>query len=128
MKHGSFVFLAGLLLLVANASASTPGFEQAYTTAKSDELSLQGQDAKNLHDAESQAVLNAVVACKPNHPVGGAQVTFVIVAQLDEAGVAVRTWRDGDSDMATCFDRHISGTQFFVPPHVPFYVFIGMHA
>lgn len=124
-RRWTWVLLGGLLVTAAWGQGLDN--ERAFALARADESSLQGDDARQLHDAEVDFVGSAVASCRVEAPPAPGDTAFSVVAQLDEAGIASRTWRHGDSPLARCFERHLMGSHVYTPPRAPFYVYVTMH-
>jgi len=116
--------MALLLATTLPAAAQSPlGYSQAYEHAKADEASLQGDGSGRLLEAQSRLVQSAIAACATP---AADLAWFVVVAELDAGGRVVRTWREGATPLAICFEQHTARATLFVPPRAPFYTFVEM--
>ncbi|MFJ2988642.1 hypothetical protein ACIPF8_12305 [Collimonas sp. NPDC087041] len=101
-----------------------------YMTAKG----LADRHEKMLSNAQIQALTStqgvvggkAIAECSVtmSSPESG---QFSLVMQIDNNGTIVRTWLSGDSDVAKCFEKKMTGQKLFVPPFSPFYTVFEMH-
>jgi len=105
---------------VAGDTAPDMDFAAAKAAADADEASL-GPDARAAALDRQRAFLDAgVAACADLHNTAQLE-DFVVVVRLDDSGTVVRTWRQGDSPLALCIERHSRGKVMFVPPRAPFH-------
>lgn len=119
------VFLLALLASVAALApslslAATPkDFSEAKRAADSDEATLSVTQRAAIQQAQSRQLDTAVADCASPDP---DTTAFVVVAELDARGKIVRTWRQGDTLLAQCVERELSGRFLEPPPRAPFHV------
>lgn len=115
---------AGLLLALAllpfAGPAQTPqGFADAKAQADRDEASLDPVKRAAFQQAQSRQLETSVANCAdPRHDTAA----FVIVVEVDARGRIVRTWRQGDTALARCVERELTGRFLEPPPRAPFHV------
>jgi hypothetical protein len=112
-----------LLLTRAAIAADTLTYPQAKALADRDEAGLSAADARTLMDAQRDAgreILRQCSVAEMN------TLPFTVVMQLDAAGRVVRTWRQGESTVAPCFERELAKRTFPAPESAPFYTAFAM--
>jgi len=112
-----------LLALFAASQAVVAGqlsFVSAKALADRDEASLRKEQGGALVQSQAPVVQKAMSSClalatstKPP--------AFVVVVELDLSGKVRKTWRDGDSEVARCFENIVGEAKLFSPPRAPFY-------
>lgn len=120
------IILFGALAVPAwpvHAAART--YADAKALADRDEGALSRIQSGDLLASQGVAIDRIVAQCSRTAGPGG-MPPFVVVAALDAAGKVVKTWREGDSDFAACFDGKLGALSLFVPPHAPFYTSFEM--
>lgn len=116
--------LAALLVPAAATSAqAVEGYAQAKARADADEAALPALAASTLRAAQERLSQAAVAQCATQDPDLSA---FVVVAQLDAEGRVARTWRQGDSPLAMCFEQQVAARQLPAPATAPFFVSFEM--
>ena len=112
--------LTTLALLPLAGLAQTPqGFSDAKAQADRDEASLDPVKRAAFQQAQSRQLETSVANCAdPRHDTAA----FVIVVEVDARGRIVRTWRQGDTLLAQCVERELSGRFLEPPPRAPFHV------
>ncbi|WP_411832120.1 hypothetical protein [Pseudoxanthomonas mexicana] len=124
MRALASLALLPLMALPSPARAQAPlDYRQAYERAQADEASLQGQDNRRLLESQGRLVGAAAAACASP---SADPAPFVVVAELDAAGRVVRTWREGATPLAICFEKQLAQATLFTPPRTPFHTFIEM--
>jgi hypothetical protein len=114
-----------LLFATTTAFATDLTFEQASALANKDVASLNGDQTLAL--AQSQSKASSVALAKCPQPTRSADyASFVIVMELDASGKATRTWLQGSTAAAVCFNETMSHETYFKPPHAPFYASYDM--
>ncbi|MEY2168133.1 MULTISPECIES: hypothetical protein [unclassified Rhodanobacter] len=120
-------WIAFCILAVAMqpALAASLGFSEAKALADRDEASIHGARAQTLLESQGKAISQILPQC-----LSGARSNdlppFVVVAKLDSKGKVVATWRDGDSDLAVCFEEKVAHLVLFQPPSAPFFTSFEM--
>lgn len=121
--------LFGLMVVAGfsiSAMAEGSGFAHVLALAQADEGSLAGQAANELKHANNEASLGAFAACMPNRTLSSNETRFVVVAELDRSGTVEQTWRQGESELAQCFEAHLKGVEIYKPAVAPFYVYFDV--
>nr|WP_295377195.1 hypothetical protein [Pseudoxanthomonas sp.] len=110
--------LLGLALLPLAGTAQTPlTFAEAKAQADRDEASLGATARATFLQAQSRQLEASVANCaNPGHDTSA----FVIVAEIDARGRITRTWRQGDTALATCVEKELNGRFLEPPPRAPF--------
>lgn len=113
--------LAGVAALAPSLvlAASPKDFSEAKRAADGDEATLSVTQRAAIQQAQSRQLDTAVADCASPNPDTSA---FVVVAELDARGKIVRTWRQGDTLLAQCVERELSGRFLEPPPRAPFHV------
>lgn len=122
-----FACLALLALATAAIAAPTPGYDAALALARKDEASLSPDQAAALIEAQGDVGGRALAQCRTDS--GGILAdlsAFTVVLQLDAQGKVVRTWRDGESPIAACFEKAMHAQSLVAPPRAPFHTFFAM--
>lgn len=121
------ILLAAMLVpaavLAQPVQAAVEEYAQAKARADADEAALPALAASTLRAAQERLSQAGVAQCATQDPDLSA---FVIVAQLDAEGRVARTWRQGDSPLAACFEQQVAARQLPAPPAAPFYVSFEM--
>lgn len=123
-------WLIGLLFVTVFSTttvASDAEFEQVLALARRNESSLAGPAANTLKQAQGDAYLSAIAACVPSRNLSSDETRFVIVAKLGPSGTVEQTWRQGESDLAKCFEAHLQGAEIYRPGTTPFYTYFDAH-
>lgn len=103
-----------------SAQAQTlEGFSAAKIIADRDEASLSVGQRAAFQQAQSRQLEAAVSDCASPTPDTSA---FVVVAELDARGKILRTWRQGETALARCVEKELSGRFLEPPPRAPFHV------
>jgi hypothetical protein len=118
-----------LLCIALIASVAAGETELTYIGAKvladHDEAALTPAEMEALHVAQGVAGGEAFGACSP--PASDAElIPFTVVMKLDASGKILRTWLDGTSAIAKCFNTAISTRSLNKPPYAPFYTSFAM--
>ncbi|WP_368565749.1 hypothetical protein [Pseudoxanthomonas sp. UTMC 1351] len=100
------------------ASAQTDSYAQAKAKADADEAALPSPDRQALMAAQSATVDQGIAACATPNP---DMTAFTVVAELDAAGRVVRTWREGGTPLAICFQKQLANRVLSKPPRAPFF-------
>lgn len=104
----------------AQAQASNAlDFSAAKQAADADEATLTVTQRAAIQQAQSRKLDTAVADCASPNP---DTAPFVVVAELDARGKIARTWRQGDTALAQCVERELSGRFLEPPPRAPFHV------
>ncbi len=121
------ILFATLVFAAASALASDVSFDQASALAAKDSASLDGDQTLALVQSQSKA--SGVMLRKCPQPVKKADfASFVVVMELDATGKVTRTWLQGTTSTAECFNEEFAHqTLSFKPPHAPFYASYDMH-
>lgn len=118
------------LIVAAGFSVGAPaedsGFAHVLALAKGDEASLTGPAANELKHANGEASLGAFAACVPQRSLSSSEVRFIVVAKLNRSGTVEQTWRQGESDLAKCFEAHLKGIELYKPAVAPFYAYFDV--
>lgn len=112
------IFALAAVFWMGSAHAQTGGYAQAKAKADSDEAALSSSDRQTLMAAQSAAVDEGIAACATPNP---DMAPFVVVAELDTAGRIVRTWREGGTPLAICFQKQLANRLLSKPPRAPFF-------
>lgn len=129
MRNGyALVAAVTVAMLLAVVSAPTPAQAQARTpvdfsaaklAADADEATLTVTQRATIQQAQSRQLDTAVADCASPNP---DTTPFVLVAELDARGKIARTWRQGDTALAQCVERELTGRFLEPPPRAPFHV------
>lgn len=114
----ALIALAIAALWVGNAHAQSDSYVQAKAKADADEAALSSADKQALMAAQSAAVDKGIADCATPNP---DMASFVVVAELDAAGRIVRTWREGSTPLAICFQKQLANRVLSKPPRTPFF-------
>ena len=106
------------VLCAVPALAQSDGYAQAKAKADADEAALSSADRQALMAAQSATVDAGIGACATPNP---DMSPFVVVAELDGAGRVARTWRQGGTPLAICFQKQLAGRALSKPPRAPFF-------
>jgi hypothetical protein len=110
--------LAIAALWVGVASAQADSYAQAKAKADADERALSSTDSKTLLEAQGVVLGEGIAACATPNP---DMAPFVVVAELDSGGRIVRTWREGGTPLAICFQKQLANRVLSKPPRAPFF-------
>jgi hypothetical protein len=110
--------LAIAVLWAGVASAQADSYTQAKAKADADEAALSSTDANTLLKAQGVVLGEGIAACATPNP---DMAPFVVVAELDSAGRIVRTWREGGTPLAICFQKQLANRVLSRPPRAPFF-------
>lgn len=114
------------LLLAAAASAGEMTFEQASALATKDSATLSIDQMASLADSQEKA--SRAVRAKCPEPVKKADYApFTVVMEVDATGRITRTWLQGSTAVATCFNEGMKAQTLAKPPHAPFYASYNMN-
>jgi hypothetical protein len=117
------VFAATFLAsAIGHATAIDMTFGDALAAAEHDEASLTGQPQFEMNQAKNDVALTAFTSCASD----AVDPDFIIVAKLDQAGKTIQTWRQGNSDLAKCFEEHVQAAELTRPPRSTFYVYFSV--
>jgi len=119
--------LALLALATSALAAPTAGYDAALALATKDEAALSPDQAAALIVSQGDVGGRALAQCRTDN--GGILAdlaAFTVVLELDAAGKVVRTWRDGDSPIAACFEKAMQAQTLVAPPRAPFHTFFAM--
>lgn len=94
-------------------------FDAAKRAADADEATLTVTQRAAIQQAQSRQLDTAVADCASPNP---DTAPFVVVAELDARGKIARTWRQGDTALAKCVERELTGRFLEPPPRAPFHV------
>lgn len=94
-------------------------FSAAKQAADTDEAALTVTQRAAIQQAQARQLDTAVADCASPNP---DTTPFVVVAELDARGKIARTWRQGDTALAQCVERELSGRFLDPPPRAPFHV------
>lgn len=97
--------MIGFLLFVAQLAAADISFAQAKALADQYESAIASKDLTALVGAQSKALDEAIAACGP---IKGSPPAFTVVVHVDQGGATDRTWRDGESALARCFEQKLA--------------------
>jgi hypothetical protein len=115
----------GFFVLSASALAAELSFEQASTLSDRDEASLSPTQTEQLMNAQGQAGGESHAACFAAG-VKRDLSPYTVIMKLDASGKVVRTWRQGTTPLAICFEREMGQRMHFKPPRAPFYTGFAM--
>jgi hypothetical protein len=118
-----FVAVSGLSM---NAMAGNAAFDHVLALAKSSEASLTGNTGNELKQAQKDASLTAFAACVPNRTLDASETQFTLVIKTNQSGIVEQTWRQGESDLAKCFEAHLKGVQIYTSATTPFYAYFNV--
>ena len=118
--------LTMLVFATAAAFASEITFDQANALASKDSASLDADQLLVLTRSQSRAS-DVVLAKCPKQVKPGDFASFTVVTELDGSGKIVRTWLQGSTPLAECFNKGMLGQTLFKPPHAPFYASNAMY-
>lgn len=121
-----FAYL-GLAPAIALSATSGLAFDKALSIAKTDESTVTGLPQADLEKAKSATVLSAISACSTSRPVKPSDSVFVVVAKLDESGKVTQTWRQGDSDLAKCFEKQVGAAKILSQWKPTFYIYFPVN-
>ena len=114
-----------LVMAMQPAFAASLSFSEAKALADRDEASVQGTGTQALLESQGKAIGQILPQClSGTKPID--QPPFVVVVKLNSKGNAVATWRDGDSDLAVCFEEKVAHLVLFQPPSAPFFTSFEM--
>jgi len=119
--------LALLMLATSAIAAPTAGYDEALALARTDEASLSPEQAAVLTESQGDAGGRMLAQCRTDN--GGILAdlsAFTVVLQLDGKGKVLRTWRDGESPIAACFEKAMQAQSLAAPPRAPFHTFFAM--
>jgi len=111
-------------LLTVLLTAAVPGANLSYDQAKAfadrDEGSLSQSQSQQLVASQGKAGGEAHATCVS--PSSKSDLSpYAVVMELDSSGKVIRTWLQGKSALAVCFNGQMAKKSLFVPPHAPFY-------
>lgn len=113
-------FLLILLVTSQTALAGQLSFMSAKALADHDEASLSREKDQELIQSQAPVIQKALSSClaltTTTNPSG-----FVVVVELDSSGKVRKTWRNGNSALAVCFEKVAAEATLVSPPHAPFY-------
>lgn len=112
------IALAIAALWAGTVHAQTDSYAQAKAKADADEAALSPADRQALTAAQGETVDKGIAACATPNP---DMAPFVVVAELDTAGRVVRTWREGGTPLAICFQKQLANRVLSRPPRTPFF-------
>ncbi|MGY3038872.1 hypothetical protein ACVWWQ_000459 [Rhodanobacter sp. TND4EL1] len=121
----TIILFAACVFAAHSAFAAVPTYADAKAWADRDEAAVSKAESADLLKTQRAAIDRIVPQCAGTAAPSG-MPPFVVVVELDEVGNVVKTWREGDSDFAACFERKLGGLSLFVPPHAPFYTSFEM--
>jgi hypothetical protein len=110
--------LAIAALWAGSTQAQTDRYAQAKAKADADEAALPAADSQALLAAQDALLNEGIAACVTPNP---DMAPFVVVVELDAAGRIVRTWREGSTPLAICFQKQLANRVLSKPPRAPFY-------
>lgn len=110
--------MIGFLLFAAQLAATDVSFAQAKALADQYESAITAKDSAALVSAQSKALDQAIAACGP---IKGSPPAFAIVAHVAQDGATDRTWRNGESALAQCFERELASAKLPVAAGKAFY-------
>jgi len=119
--------LALIALATSAAAAPMANYDDALALARKDEASLSPEHAAALIESQGDVGGRALAQCRTDS--GGILADlspFTVVLELDAKGKVVRTWRDGESPIATCFEKAMQSQSLVAPPRAPFHTFFAM--
>lgn len=125
MKLISLLALALLSDPALHAPTPAPALEyhDAKAIADADEASLSPQQRADLRASQSALLESGTTACATADPDLSA---LIVVMQLDAHGKVMRTWLQGNSQLAICLRRHAAAQSLAPPPRAPFYTSIEL--
>lgn len=125
MKLISLLALALLSDPALQAPTPAPALEyhDAKAIADADEASLSPQQRADLRASQSALLESGTTACATADPDLSA---LIVVMQLDAHGKVMRTWLQGNSQLAICLRRHAAAQSLAPPPRAPFYTSIEL--
>lgn len=110
--------LAIATLWAGTVHAQIDSYAQAKAKADADEATLSPTDRQTLTAAQGETVDKGVSACATPNP---DMTPFVVVVELDASGRIVRTWREGGTPLAICFQKQLANRVLSKPPRTPFF-------
>jgi hypothetical protein len=111
------------LLLALQLAAAPSGYSEAKALADANEAALSGEMMSRLMEAQGNLLGAAIGKCaRPGMDFSPLVVVFV----LNEDGSVARTWRKGDTPLATCLEREVSTATFAGRWPEPFYTSIEL--
>lgn len=111
------------LLFALQLAAAPSGYSEAKALADANEAALSAEMMSRLMEAQGNLLGEAVGKCaRPGMDFSPLVVVFV----LNENGSVARTWRKGDTPLATCLEREVSMATFAGRWPEPFYTSIEL--
>ncbi|WP_290885825.1 hypothetical protein [Arenimonas sp.] len=111
------------LLLALQLAAAPSGFSEAKALADANEAALSSEMMSRLMAAQGELLGEAVGKCAgPGMDFSPLAIVFV----LNEDGSVARTWRQGDTPLATCLEREFAAATFSGRWPAPFYTSIEL--
>jgi hypothetical protein len=108
-----------VLLVVLLFGSGSLSFEEAKSKAVVDRSSLSLAQLSKLEKFQAKFFTEALPLCfeKPAIVAGN----FTLVIEVASNGQVARSWRQGDSDLMTCFQKLIIDNFFYVSIGKPFF-------
>ncbi|GAB6197080.1 hypothetical protein [Lysobacter xanthus] len=110
------------LVLAAQLAASPMTFAEAKAQALRTHAAMRTPAREALFDTQGRTLVAALDSCgSPGNDLS----SFTVVLRLRADGSAARSWREGESPLARCVERHL--VEVGVPGRwpEPFYIAIG---
>ncbi len=127
-KHfAPFALFAWLVMATPALSATDLDYTAARALAEKHESALNPEQTQALILSQGDVGGRALADCRLES--GGILADlspFTVVLELDATGKVMRTWREGESPIATCFEKTMQAQSLAAPPQAPFYTYFAM--
>ncbi len=107
--------------------ASPATYNAAKELAERHEKSLSNSQIQTLTSMQGVVGGKVIAECF-SVTQASKSASFALVMQLDATGTIVRTWLDGNSEGAKCFEKKMTAQRLFAPPFSPFYTIFEMNS
>lgn len=127
MRTVPFALFALMVFATPALSAVGLDYTAARALAEKNESALNPEQTQALILSQGDVGGRALADCRLES--GGILADlspFTVVLELDATGKVVRTWREGESPIATCFEKAMQSQSLAVPPQAPFYTYFAM--
>lgn len=126
-RHPRIPALPGLRIVLAAAmalassvalAAGPQDYREAKARADQDEAGLPASSRAAFQQSQSRQLETSVGNCAMPNP---DLTPLVVVVEVDARGKILRTWRQGDTPLAICVEKELTGRYLEAPPRAPFY-------
>lgn len=90
-------------LIVLYLGPGSLSYEEAMSNAKRDKFALDAEQLSQLERKQRRFSAQAIPACTES--TGAVPEAFTLVVEIGSGGQVVRSWRQGDSGFAICFQK-----------------------